>query len=194
MKDNGASSSEVPRSRNNKKVKISPLKWSIIILIASFLLSVIFNAMSETALKNVSLGPAFLILAAFILLGIIFDIFGTATTSASEKPFHAMSSKRVNAAKEALWLVRNAEKVSSFCNDVVGDICGIMSGSTAAIIIASLPFTGTAALFISLFITGMVAGVTVGGKAFGKGFALKFNNDIVFFMARIIRVFKRKSR
>lgn len=194
MKDNGAGSPEVPRSRNNKKAKVSPFKWSITILITSFWLSVAFNAMSETALKNVSLGPAFLILAAFVLLGIIFDIFGMATTSASEKPFHAMSSKRVNAAKEALWLVKNAEKVSSFCNDVVGDICGIMSGSTAAIIIASLPFTGTTSLLISLFITGMVAGITVGGKAFGKGFALKFSNDIVFFMARIIRVFKRKSR
>lgn len=194
MKENNANSAEVPRSKNNKKSKVSPIRWSIIMLLASFLLSVFFNAISETALKKVSIFPAFLILLAFIFLGIIFDVFGVATTTASEKPFHAMSSKRVSGAREALWLVKNAEKVSSFCNDVVGDICGIMSGSTAAIIIATLPATGTDALFLSLIITGFVAGITVGGKAFGKGFAIKFGNDIVFFMARIIKIVKRNNK
>ncbi len=193
MKGNETTSSEVPRSRTNKKGKISPLRWSMTILFGSFFLSVMFNAMSETALLNVGIFSAFLILAAFVLIGIIFDIFGVATTTASEKPFNAMASKQIKGAKVALWLVKNAEKVSSICNDVVGDICGIMSGSTAAVIIASLPFSGVTGFMISLVITGFVAGVTVGGKALGKGFAIKKSNDIVFFLARIMNIFKRNK-
>ncbi len=193
MNDGSTGSSENVHSKSPKKTKNSPVKWSLTILFGSFFLSVVFNAVSETALSNVNVVPAFFILAGFILLGIIFDIFGVATTTADEKPFNAMSSKRVKGAKEALWLVKNAEKVSSICNDVIGDICGIMSGSTAAIIIASLPLSGTNALLMSLVITGFVAGVTVGGKAFGKGFAITKSNDIVFFLAKTIRFFKVKK-
>ncbi|MBR5543594.1 MAG: hypothetical protein IKU65_05825 [Oscillospiraceae bacterium] len=181
------------REDKNKKSKNASVRWSIKILVASFALSIVFNAMSETALQKVSVVPAFLILGMFILLGIIFDIFGVATTTSSEKTFHAMASKRVSGSHQALWLVKNAEKVSSFCNDVVGDICGIMSGSTASIIVAGLPLRGTSAFFVSLVVCGFVAGITVGGKAFGKSFAMTYNDKIVFFMARVINVFSKKS-
>ncbi len=180
------------RKEKARNTKTSTVSWSLKILFASFVLSVFFNAMSETALPKVNVPTAFLILFLFILLGIVFDIFGVATTTATEKTFHAMAAKRVPAAKQALWLVKNAEKVSSFCNDVVGDICGIMSGSTATIIIATLPLEKTADFVISLAIGGLVAGITVGGKAFGKGFAMSHNNKIVFFMARVIRFFSKE--
>ena len=114
-------------TKHNKRVN---LRWAVIMLGWSFVLSVLFTVISDTALKGVGYIAAFLILGAFILVGIIFDILGVAATSASEKPFHAMASRRVNGSKEALWLIRNAEKVSSFCNDVVGDISGIISGSS----------------------------------------------------------------
>jgi Mg2+/Co2+ transporter CorB len=81
---------------------------------------------------------AFVVLAVFVFVGIVFDIIGVAVTSASPKPFHSMASHREAGAAEALTLLRNAEKVSSFCNDVVGDISGIISGTTAAIIAARL--------------------------------------------------------
>ena len=35
-------------------------------------------------------------------------------------------------------MLRNASRVSSVCNDVVGDICGIVSGATGAVIVARL--------------------------------------------------------
>ncbi len=193
MNDGSTGSNENSGNRGIKKEKNSPVRWSLTILFGSFFLSMVFNALSETVLLNVGNVIAFFVLGAFILLGIIFDIFGVATTTASEKPFNSMSAKRVAAAKEALWLVKNAEKVSSICNDVIGDICGIMSGSTAAVIIATLPFSGTTGFMISLVITALVAGVTVGGKAFGKGFAISKSNEIVFFMAKVIRFFKRKK-
>lgn len=55
------------------------------------------------------------------------------------KPFHSMAAHREKGAKEALMLLRSASRVSSVCNDVVGDICGIVSGSTAAVIVTRLP-------------------------------------------------------
>ncbi len=193
MNDGSTGSAENSQGRPIKKEKNSPVRWSMTILFGSFFLSMVFNALSETVLLNVGNLVAFFVLGAFVLIGIIFDIFGVATTTASEKPFNSMSAKRVAAAKEALWLVKNAEKVSSICNDVVGDICGIMSGSTAAVIIATLPFSGTTGFIVSLVITAFVAGITVGGKAFGKSFAISKSNEIVFFMAKVIRFFKRKK-
>ena len=150
----------------------------------------VFTVISDTALKGVGYIAAFLILGAFILVGIIFDILGVAATSASEKPFHAMASRRVNGSKEALWLIRNAEKVSSFCNDVVGDISGIISGSVAAIIVARFD---SDSIIYPLILTGMVAGLTVGGKALGKGFALSYNSRILYVAGKIINIFKKNT-
>ena len=57
-----------------------------------------------------------------------------AVATANEKPFHSMASRKVPGALEAIRLLRNAERVSSICNDVVGDICGVVSGSASATI------------------------------------------------------------
>lgn len=186
--------SDPPRDKKTQKTKKnSPIRWTVTIIIVSFCLSVTFNAISEVSLKNVSIVPAFFILGAFIFIGIAFDVFGMATATASEKPFHAMSSKKLPAAKQAIALIRNSEKVSNFCNDVVGDICGIMSGSTAAVIAAGLPISSPSLLFITtLGITGIVASITIGGKALGKGFATKHNSDIVLFMANVVSIFKKR--
>lgn len=179
------------KPKNGSKItKRINFRWALTILGWSFVLSVIFTVVSDTALKGVGYFAAFLILGAFILLGIVFDILGIATASASEKPFHAMASRRVDGSREALWLIKNVDKVSSFCNDVVGDIAGIISGSTAAVIIARF---NSDSIFYSLILTGAVAGLTVGGKALGKGLAISFSNEIVFFAGRIINIFKKKT-
>ena len=89
-------------------------------------------------MENAGLLLALLILALFIGLGILFDIIGVAVTAADPRPFHSMAAHKEKGAKEALKLLRNADRVSSVCNDVVGDICGIVSGATGAVIVARL--------------------------------------------------------
>ncbi len=69
---------------------------------------------------------------------IFFDIIGIAVTTAKEMPFHAMAANKVEEAKYAIKLVKNASQVSNFCNDVIGDISGIISGSLGATIIFKL--------------------------------------------------------
>ena len=59
------------------------------------------------------------------------------------------------------------------CNDVVGDICGIVSGSTAAVIVTHLQRDlSTTSVLISIGVTALISGITIGGKALGKTVAI----------------------
>jgi CBS domain containing-hemolysin-like protein len=130
------------------------------------------------------------VLLLFILLGILFDVIGVAVTAADPKPFHSMASHRERGAREALYLIRNAEKVSSFCNDVVGDICGIVSGSTAAVIVTRLQSSfSTRSILVSIAVTALISGLTIGGKAIGKKLALEKSTAVVYSAAKLLYVF-----
>lgn len=105
------------------------IKWVIYISIFTFILAIIFSMISENLVDKVNIILSLLILITIILIGIIFDIIGIAVTRADEKPFHSMAAKKISEANIALELIKNAGPVSNFCNDVVGDISGIVSGS-----------------------------------------------------------------
>jgi CBS domain containing-hemolysin-like protein len=122
-----------------------------------------------------------------VVLGIIFDVVGVAVTSADEKPFHSMAARKVPGAQESIRLLRNAERVSSICNDVVGDICGVVSGSASATIAAQIlsNFEFSWPQIISLIMSALVAGLTVGGKAVGKTFAMNSSTVIVHTVGKI---------
>lgn len=182
--------SDKNKSKKSGIFKLVNWKWVLTITIMSFFISVSMSYISSEALSKVENTVAFLILLLFIFIGIIFDIIGMAATSATEKEFHSMASRKVKGAKEAVWLSRNANQVSSFCNDVVGDISGIISGATGAVIIAKL-IDGMSIFYstvISLSITGIIAAITIGGKAIGKGFAIGYSVPIVFFVGKIVSV------
>lgn len=167
----------------NKK---NDIKWVITIIIWTFILSVVINTMSSGLMPSLNIGPAFLILVMLVLMGILFDIIGVAVTTASEVSFNSMATKGIKGAKEALTLIKHAEKVSNFCNDVVGDISGIISGSAAAIIITRISTSDAENTFFSLLVTALVASFTVGGKAFGKGLAMRRANSIVYRVALVV--------
>ena len=161
----------------------------------SVVLSGALSFASGEVLEGAGLALAFAVLAAFIVLGIVFDIIGVAVTAADEKPFHSMAAHRTPGAKEALGLIRRASKVSSFCNDVVGDICGIISGSTAAVIVVRLQsaFSLRSAL-ISLAVTALVSGLTIGGKAMGKAFAIDKSTAVLQLVGRVLHLFSGKKK
>ncbi len=179
-----------PKNKAKPKPKQGKAKWIITITLISFLLSVFMSYVSNEALSNAGTILSFLVLFLFIFLGIVFDMIGVAATSATEKEFHSMAAHKVRGAREAVWMTRNAEKVSSICNDVVGDICGIVSGATGALIVARITegLDGARVLLISLLITGMVSSLTIGGKAAGKSIAIAGSRKVLSLCGRVLSV------
>jgi len=153
----------------------------------------VFTLTSKEILGLAGYLVAFVVLAIFIILGIVFDVIGVAVTSATEAPFHSMAAHHERGAAESLRLIKNADKVSSFCNDVVGDVTGIISGTMAALIAARL-MAGLHSenLLFPLLISGVVTGLMVGGKAVGKTIAINNKNVIVLRVGKLINTLHLK--
>lgn len=165
----------------------SNIRWIVEIVLISLTMSVVFSFVSSEVLDGAGYLVAFVLLFAFIALGVVFDIIGVAVTSATETPFHAMASHKERGAREALRLLRKSDRVSSICNDVVGDISGIISGATAATIAGNFARDlSVSGIMMSLVVTGAVSGLTIGGKAVGKTFALSKNTQIVFLAGKFL--------
>ena len=167
--------------------------WIPKIFLMSIIISAVFSLVSSNVLNGAGYIIAFLLLAAFILIGIVFDIIGVSVTVAEERPFHSMAAHGEKSASCAMQLIRNAEKVSSVCNDVVGDISGIGSGSTAAVIVTKLCTSfDLDSMVMSLVISALVSGLTIGGKAIGKKIAINNSTQVVHSVSRVIHMVKRK--
>ncbi|MCL1859702.1 MAG: hypothetical protein FWF92_10790 [Oscillospiraceae bacterium] len=151
----------------------------------------LLSFLSNGLLSDINIAAAFLILIFFILVGALFDIIGLAIATAEEKQFHSMASRKIQSAKYAVKLIRNAEKASSICNDVIADIAGIMSGATGTAIAAVLFITERANIIGSFLITAGVAAFTVGIKAVGKSVAINHSGEIVNIVSKIIYFFSR---
>ena len=178
--------SGVSKNERNKTAR-----WVVTIFLITILVSGTISFVSDRMMANSTMLVAFIILFIIVLIGIVFDVIGVAVTSADEKPFHSMASRKVPGAQESIKLLRNAERVSSICNDVVGDICGVVSGSAAATIAAQvmMNFEVTVATLVPLFMSAMVAGLTVGGKAVGKTFAINSCVKIVHSVGKLLWAF-----
>ena len=172
----------------SKKERNKTIKWVVTIFIVTILVSGMISFASNEIMAQSTILIAFVILLLIILIGIIFDIIGMAVASADEKPFHSMAARKVPGAQEAIRLLRNAERVSSICNDVVGDICGVVSGSASAAIAAQVleNFSFSWPGMITLLMSALVAGLTVGGKAIGKTFAIKSCTKIVHTVGKFL--------
>ncbi|MDD4517795.1 MAG: hypothetical protein PHH90_04785 [Limnochordia bacterium] len=156
--------------------------------LTTFVLSVILSLVSKTISSRLTFGPSLLLLILIVFIGVIFDIIGVAATAANEAPFHAMAADRVHGAKQAVYLVRNADKVSTFSNDIVGDVAGTLSGALAATIVFRLIIErpGLNESILSTLVISGAAALTVGGKALGKSYAINRANDIVYRVAQIL--------
>ncbi len=186
----------------SKKERNKTIRWVIIIFFVTIFVSGTISFISDKIMESSGILVAFLILLAIVLIGIIFDVVGVAVTSADEKPFHSMAARKVPGGLEAIKLLRNAERVSSICNDVIGDICGVVSGSASATIAVQVlqNFEFSFPQFVSLLMSALVAGLTVGGKAIGKTFAINSCTKIVsavgtvtYYLFHISELFQKKK-
>ena len=177
---------------SQKKERNKSIRWVVTIFIITIVISAIISLLSEEIMAASSMAVAFVILLVIVMIGIVFDIIGVAVTSAEEKPFNAMAARKDPGARQAITLLPNAERVSSICNDVIGDICGVVSGSASATIAVQIlqNFEFSWPRIVSLVMSALVAGFTVGGKAVGKTFAINSSTQIVHFVGKVIYFFQ----
>jgi len=129
-----------------------------------------------------SLYFSFVILLIVVFIGIIFDLVGTAAAAAEIGPLNAKAARRVYGARRGVYLVKNAERVATFCNDVGGDISGVISGSLVAVIVFKLMVTmpfDQGEFYLGILMTALVAALTVGGKAWGKVIAINYSTEVI---------------
>ncbi|GGB34635.1 hypothetical protein F3157_05475 [Virgibacillus dakarensis] len=176
------------------------IKFSLTIAVITFVLAAIFSIVSQSVLSDVVWMAGLVIVLLIVLIGVVFDMLGIASTAADEAPFHAMAAEKVNGAKEAVMIIRNADKFASFCNDVIGDISGIVSGTASAIVvlqIANLLGNGDGSpvhITLNVIVTSLVAALTVGGKALGKYFAIHASTNIIFYVGKVIAILQNKLK
>ena len=156
--------------------------WPLRVFWIAVALSAVMSFCSSAALEDSGIWIPVLVLMIFIALGIVFDMIGVAVTAADPRPFHSMAAHG-----EKGGLLNKSSKVSSICNDVVGDICGIVSGSTAAVIVVELQRSfSTTTILISIGVTALISGLTIGGKALFKRVAIEESTKVVYRVARIM--------
>jgi CBS domain containing-hemolysin-like protein len=172
------------------------LRWSVLISCVTFVMACIFTVSSTTVLEGAGWGVGMLIVVFLICTGIFFDVLGLGAAAAKETPFHAMASERVPGSRHAIFVVRNADRFSNFCNDVIGDISGVISGAASALVVIKLmvSFHDNEALrtAVSVVFTAMVSALTVGGKAIGKSFALHYATEIVLLIGKFFYLLERR--
>ncbi|MBN2073676.1 MAG: hypothetical protein JW770_07015, partial [Actinobacteria bacterium] len=122
-----------------------------------------------------------IILAIIISIGVLFDIIGVAVTACTVVPLNSMAAKKIRGAAEAIRLLKNADRVSNFCNDVIGDICGIVSGAIGATLVFRILLINPdlESALLGAAIAGFISSLTIGGKAIGKNMAIKNCESIV---------------
>lgn len=167
------------------------VNWIYKVFLLSFILAIVFSSGSSFVANYANSIILGIIIIIVIIIGIIFDMIGVAVLTSNESSLHAKASKKIRGAKEAIYLLKNAPKVSSICNDVVGDVCGIVSGSLGAVLTINIAsYFNWNIVIVTTFITALISSLTVGGKAIFKTVATKKADNIVYNVGKTISIFK----
>ena len=166
--------------------------WVIKAFLFTFLICLLISGISNIIANNANIVILFIITIVIILIGIIFDIIGTAVLTANEATFHAKASNKIKGSKESIQLIKNASNIANFCNDIIGDICGIVSGSMGAMI--AIYFANKFSInptITALIVASVISSIMVGGKAIGKNIAVKQSDKIIFKVGKLLNKTKR---
>lgn len=167
-----------------------PAKRALRVGLLAFVLAVVVNWSAGLVLESVPAFFAMLVVLFLILVGVAFDILGTAVTAGESAPLHAMAARKLPGARQAIWLTKNADRVSNFTNDVVGDVTGAVTGAAGTAVAMRLASAIAAGNLLSeglaLLVVGLIAALTVGGKAAGKTLAMERATEVLILAGRAI--------
>ncbi len=168
--------------------------WVIKAFILTFFLALIISGISNLIVEHCGFIILLIITIVIVFLGIIFDIIGTAVLTANEATFHAKASNKIDGSKESIRLIKNSSNIANFCNDIIGDICGIVSGSMGAMIaIYAATHLNINNTLTALLISSIISSIMVGGKAIGKNIAVKKSDEILFMVGKVLNKFSSKK-
>lgn len=168
-------------THGRKGVRSGEKRRIVGVFVSTFVLAVLFSLLSDSVLRTTTVLLAGLVLVVIVLIGILADVIGLAAAAADPAPLNAMAAKKTPGARQALRLVRNAPRVGTVFNDLIGDISGTVSGAAAASIVFRVA-TGHPELDVGLttvLMVAIVAAFTVGGKAIGKTVAIDRADEIM---------------
>lgn len=164
-------------------------KWIPQVFLWTFILSIIFSLGTNFISNHSNSVITIIVILVVIAIGLLFDMIGVACLSANEATFHAMGSQKVKGSKMAIKLLKNNVKVSSVCNDIVGDICGIVSGGLGAVLAIDLANGFDASITImTMIVAAIISSLTVGGKAIFKSIASKNADKIIFTISKLLSI------
>ena len=184
------------KNKQNKTKNSKAWVWPLVVLIMAVSLSLLFSLLSELVLDGSAVWVAVIVIFVFIFVSILTDMIGLAVASANLEHFTAMAARKVKGSKQAILLVKSADKVSSILNDVVGDVCGILSGAAGASIVAKIAIDNGGSfmsILIPSLIAAIIAGLTIAGKSIFKAVAIKHANQITLGFAKFVNFFTRKG-
>ena len=184
--------------KKKQKKKIMPpwLSWGLGVLFLSFALTVLFSFLTEISIEGSPVYVCVIVLVVLLVVNIVCDMLANAIITCQPTAFHAMASNKIKGAKRAVTLCKNATKLGSIFADVIGDICGIVSGAagTALVVFIAAKTNGDIwSIVASIGVSAVIGALTVGGKAIFKHFAIKYNKKIVFSFAKFLTFFKKEK-
>ncbi len=163
--------------------------WLYKVFLLTFFLAAIFSAVTSYMSENFNNIVLLIILLVVIFIGILFDMIGVSVLTSKESTFHAMASRKIKGSKEALYLVKNSTTLSSVFCDVIGDICGIVSGGLGTVLTINMCNMFELGLGLTtIIVTAVISSLTVGFKAIAKRIADKNCDNIVFTAAKIMYI------
>ncbi|MCQ2409212.1 MAG: Mg2+ and Co2+ transporter CorB [Clostridia bacterium] len=185
------------KSQKKKNKKDKKNTWWIKVIFITLVLAAFVSFLSELTAESGNIAVLIVLLFLLVVLSIIFDCIGVAVTSCDETPIISMASRKLYGAKTALLLKKHSSTVSSICNDVIGDIFGIISGTCSAALVVKIAIDFDAESvqrWIAIVFSAFVSAFTIGGKAFMKTVAINKSNEIVMFVAKILALFSKEER
>ena len=168
--------------------------WIIKVFLFTFFITLVVSGSANYIASISNMIVLVTITVLIIVLGIIFDMVGTSILTANEANFHSMASNKVSGSKKSIQLIKNKSNIANFCNDVIGDICGIISGSMGAIISLNISSLLKIDSTISaLIVASIISSFTVGGKAIEKKYATKNSDKIILLVGKILNIFNKEK-
>ncbi|MBQ7307996.1 MAG: hypothetical protein IJW82_05655 [Clostridia bacterium] len=167
------------------------LDWALKATFITLVLSFIFSFLGQFLLSQMGIIISILILIIFVLINCITDTIGMAVASCNLEPFLSMVSRKEKSGIECINLIKNADKISNICSDIIGDICGILSGAIGT----SLAFLiAKDNLLVAVLVSSFVSALTVFFKAIGKNLAVNHSTLIVIKTGKFLSIFNTKNK